>query len=957
MVDAVISHSAATPTVTTFGEFLKFLRRRARMTQRELSIAVGYSISQISRLEQNERLPDEMTIRAVFVPALGLEREQELVAQLVALAHHAHTATEPTTPASLPPPAPALIEAQPIAGTPSQHNLPSPRTSLIGRAAECTAIRQQLATARLVTLTGFGGVGKTRLALAVAQSILDGSTTSFGFLILDSEPAVPSDNQKSKIQNPKFPDGLWFVELAALHEAALAPATLLATFQLAAAPGRTATDALLLYLKQKQMLLVLDNCEHLIATCADLVDRILRTCPGITILATSREALNVEGEVEWPVKPLTTPALFHPHQGQPTAAELHGFAAVQLFLARAATSRADWQLTDQNAPAVAQICTHLDGIPLAIELAAARLKGLTVEEIAARLDDRFTLLTDGRRPALLRHQTLRAAVDWSYDLLSEPEQQLLCRLGVFAGGWTLAAADALVAGEQAPGQTLALLLQLVNKSLVVVDERDGESRYHLLETIRQYANTKLQEAGEAEQARHAHFSYFLALVEQSWEPAFIGPRLSTWLNRIVLEADNLRVAFTWACQQPDRGEGALRLAGALGIFWIVRGEFTEGRQWLERALACDQGAPPVARAWALARLADLYRLFVQARVAMIEEALTLFTAAHAPAGMSYCLQLLAAVGLYTASSPQAIAQLQQSIQLARTCAHPLLTGTGLWILGDAYAAHGQPAQAITAFEECLAIGNQYGERLLLARPMIRLSAVDAPRALQHCQAALHRPQADLETEAALLQTLGRIQEENGHFAEAQSALSAALALWRQLGIKWSMSGGITRALLDLGIICFWTKADAEAVRYMLEAQQHYTEVGDGHGVAWTQVIIGYVALRQQQWPAALNNFRASLRHSADSSMNYLPLALCGLATTVTALGKTEAAFRLLGAATHFENKCFALDAPAQNLFLQTLADARQQLHDPILAAAWRAGELMSVEQAVAYALQQSSTES
>lgn len=939
MSDLPIQTAAPLTAITTFGAFLKFLRRRARMTQRELSIAVGYSISQISRLEQNERLPDEMTIRAVFVPALGLEKEPALVARLVALAQSAHTTAAVLQAPQPIVPSPAFRLEQPVVDAVPPHNLPAQLTSFVGRVADCTALTQRFATARLVTLTGVGGVGKTRLALAVAQAILDAPL------------AVSSANPKSKIQNLKFPDGIWFVELAPLHEAALAASTMLATFQLPVLSGHAPTAVLLSYLKQKQMLVVLDNCEHLITTCADLVDRILHTCPGVTILATSREALNVDGEVEWPVKPLTTPPLPHIPAIQLNTTPLRDFEAVQLFLDRAQTIRADWQLTEQLAPAVAQICTHLDGIPLAIELAAARLKGLTVEEIAAHLDDRFTLLTNGRRTVLLRHQTLRATIDWSYDLLSEPERRLLRRLGVFAGGWTVAAAEA-VAGD---AQALPLLLQLVNKSLVVKDETGVESRYQMLETIRQYAIEKLRAAGEAEQVQRNHFAYFLALVEESWAVTLIGPRLSNWLNRIVMEYDNLRLAFAWACQQADQGERALRLAGALGLFWVVRGEFSEGIRWLETALAQDQGAFPAERALALARLADLAAMVGQPRIALIEEARTLFTEAHGAMGLGYCLHLLGATQ-HTLAPAQAIAMLEQGAQIYRELAYPLGIGIALWKLGDAYRIDGQPARAQACYEECIAIGRQYSERLLMCRPLVMLTFVDCQRALDLCQAELQRPQPDLETQAALLHTLGRILEEHGRFAEAKTTLIEALGLWRKLGIKWSVSGGITRALLDLGLLCFGTKDDVASARYMTEAQQHYADVGDWHGVAWTQVILGNVALRQHQYEPALTYFQASLRHSADYtinySMNYLPLVLCGMAATLSALSKPNAAFHLFGAATCFEDKLFALDVPVKTPFVQALAEARECLTDPILAAAWAAGQTMSVEQAVAYALTQ-----
>lgn len=926
----VASPTSATPlsAISTFGEFLKFLRRRAQMTQRELAIAVGYSISQISRLEQNERLPAEMTLLAVFVPALGLEKEPALVAQLMALAHHAHALAETAPPAS-PSPAPTdpVAPEQPLAEpTPHHHNLPYPLTSLVGRATEVTAIAQRVTTARLVTLTGVGGVGKTRLALAVAQRFVDA-------------------------QLPDFPDGVWWVELAALHDAALVASTILGAFHLSVHPDRTPTDALLLYLEQKELLLLLDNCEHLIATCADLVERILHTCPSVTILATSREALNVDGEVEWAVKPLATPPVLPAQAILPTATQVGTFASVQLFVERAQQVRSEWHLTDQQAPAVAQICTHLDGIPLALELAAARLKGMTVEEIAARLGDCFTLLSSGRRTALLRHQTLRAAIDWSYDLLSAPEQGLLQRLAVFAGGWTLAAAEALAIPGQTRQQTLATLLQLLNKSLVLVDETGVESRYHLLETIRQYATEKLREAAAADQTRHAHFAYFLTLAEESTDITLIGPRLSAWLNRMRLEYDNLRVAFAWACQQPDGGVSALRLAGGLGLFWSVRGEFSEGIRWLETALTYDRGTDPVARALVLKHLAELDYMVGQPRPALLEEAYRLFTTAEARSGIVQCLHMLGVAALYTAAYDQAIACFDQGLQISRELAYPLATGILLWKLGDAYGAIGQEAQAIAAYTECIAIGRQFGERLLMARPLIMLVAVDRQRALLLCQAELQQPQSDPETQAALLHTFGTLLQEHQRLAEAKVALTEALGLWRRLNIKWSTNGGITRALLDLGLLCFWTHDDSGAAHYMAEALRHYADVGDWHGVAWTQVILGNVALQQQQLQAASDYFRASLRHSTDSSMNYLPLALCGMAATLQALGDSQRAFHLFGAATHFEATLFALNpSAARKFFVQTLTHAREQLTDPTLATAWSAGQAMTVEQAVAYAL-------
>lgn len=926
MVTSSSTTVAPWSTIATFGELLKFLRRRAQLTQRDLAIAVGYSISQISRLEQNERLPDAMTLLAIFVPALGLEKEPDLTARLLALAQSAHAA--PTALSDPSPPAAHHLEETKGEAERPPHNLPNQLTSFIGRSEETAAIVQQLATARLVTLTGVGGVGKTRLAVAAAQAM----------------------RQQPAAQQRHFPDGLWLVEFAALQDASLVTATILAAFHLPSVAGRAPLAALLHYLQPKALLLVLDNCEHLIATCADLVTQILRTCPQVTLLVTSREALNIDGEVEWPVKPLTTPPLPADTAPPPTAAAIRDFAAVQLFLARAQGARADWQLTDQNAPAVAQICTHLDGLPLAIELAAARLKAMSVAEIAAHLDDRFTLLTSGRRTALLRHQTLRATIDWSYDLLSEPERWLLRQLAVFSGGWTLAAAEALAG--QLPQPTLPLLLQLVNKSLVACDESGLETRYHLLETVRQYATEKLCETHEQAHAQQAHFTYFVTLAATALDGSLIGPRLAVWLNHIVQEYDNLRVAFAWACQQPDRGERALRLAGALGLFWTMRGEITEGTNWLAKSLALDQGASSTTRAFALYYFAYLGLMIGQPHDAELQEAHNLFTGAQDQLGIACSSYALGATALNVLDYAQVIMRLEHGLQICRAQNYPRTAGLILWKLGDSYHANQQRTQAIACYEECIALGRRYGERLLLCRPLILLGAVDGQRALELCRAELQKPQPDREVKAALLQTLGRILEEQACYTEAKVALTEALHLWRQLRIKWSVSGGITRALLDLGTTCFWTHDDEATEHYMAEAQQHYTDVGDWHGVAWAQIFRGYAARRQGHLPRACAHFQASLRHSADIWMNYLPLSFCGLAETLAALGQTDAAFHLFGAATHFEDRLFALDTPARGLFLEPMAAARRQLCDPALAAAWAAGQAMGIEAAVAFGIAQ-----
>ncbi|HEX5809175.1 MAG TPA: BTAD domain-containing putative transcriptional regulator, partial [Anaerolineales bacterium] len=405
------------------------------------------------------------------------------------------------------------------------NNLPVQLTTFIGRKKEQAEIRQPITEDRLVTLLGVGGIGKTRLSIEAAREVLGA-----------------------------FPGGVWFVELASLSDPERVSQTVFTTLGLIEQPGRPPVEILIDFLRSKKALLILDNCEHLIQSCAQVAQNLLSSCPDLHILATSREALGIPGETLYIVPTLSTPDPLHT-----TLETLSASEAAQLFIERAQTALAGFTLTEENAPAIAQLCHHLDGIPLAIELAAARVKLLRVEEIAARLDDRFRLLTGGARTALPRHQTLQALIDWSYDLLSEPERVLLRRLSVFAGGWTLEAAEQVVGNERAergdiesivydlqPGDVLDLLTSLVNKSLILVEHKPEQgTRYDMLETIRQYARQKVWQADEEELLRQRHLEYYIDLAEQA-EPNLRSFDMVMWLDRLESERDNIRSALEWA---------------------------------------------------------------------------------------------------------------------------------------------------------------------------------------------------------------------------------------------------------------------------------------------------------------------------------------------------------------------------------------------------------------------------
>jgi predicted ATPase/DNA-binding CsgD family transcriptional regulator len=439
-------------------------------------------------------------------------------------------------------------------------NLPVQLSSFIGRKPHLVEIEQRLSSTRLLTLTGVGGVGKTRLALQVAAQLL-----------------------------PRFADGIWLIDLAPLADPALVPQALAFVLQVRPVPDQPLLATLAEALQHSQLLLVLDNCEHLVSTCAEVVYTLLRACPQLSILVTSREALGVAGEQLWSVPPLSVPPSSSrewPPSSQPDGS-IEEYEAVQLFLERARAVRPSLALTEDSTVALVRICQQLDGIPLALELAATRVQGLSLESLATRLADRFQLLTGGSRLVLPRHQTLRATLEWSYDLLTEPEHVFLCRASIFASGWTLEAAEAVCVGDELAGEAvLDTLAQLVKKSLVVVEEHGEQLRYHLLETVRQYAQEKLAASEELAWARDQHLTYFLMLVQHA-EGHLFGAEMAAWLRRLDREVDNLRAAFDWALENAA-WEQALRLAGELLPFWRLHGRDAQGRDWLEEAL-CHAG--------------------------------------------------------------------------------------------------------------------------------------------------------------------------------------------------------------------------------------------------------------------------------------------------------------------------------------------------------------------------------
>jgi predicted ATPase/class 3 adenylate cyclase len=459
-----------------------------------------------------------------------------------------------------------------------RHNLPVQLTSFIGREKEIADVIHLLERARLIALVGAGGMGKTRLSIQAASKVLD-----------------------------QYPDGVWLVELAPILDPSLVPRTAAIVIGLRDEPQRPVIDMLCDYLRDKQMLIILDNCEHLADACAQLADKILHTAANVRILASSREALGIVGETIYLVRSLQLPDML---QNSLTVESLSRSESVRLFIERALATKQNFTLTNENASFIAKICHRLDGMPLAIELAAGKMRALSAQQIAQRLNDRFRLLTGGSRTALPRHQTLQAVIEWSYNLLPSQEQTLFRRLAVFVNGWTLEAAESVCSNEDSMAKAtlkeediLELLAQLVNKSLVVTEEAYGEIRYHMLETIRQFGNDKLVEANESEFLRDRHLKYFLQLAETA-EPHLIRSEQLEWLARLDVDYENLRAALEWSLSK-ESPEFSLRLCAALGMFWFIRSHWIEGSRWLKSALSKKSKSPNSAEK--AARVKALYR--------------------------------------------------------------------------------------------------------------------------------------------------------------------------------------------------------------------------------------------------------------------------------------------------------------------------------------------------------------
>jgi predicted ATPase len=864
---------------TTCGEALKLLRRRARLSQRELSIATGYSESHISRIENNERSLDRHSLLALFVPALHLQDEPETVARWLALC----------TVSPLPQADASLATFAPSSTTPAAHQpasaLPVQLTSFVGRVEEATKLCEllQRSEVRLLTLSGAGGCGKTRLALHVAEMVAH-----------------------------RYAHGVHWVELAALENPDLLPQMLLERWQLSRGAIDDPLVALSNFIGSRRMLLLLDNCEHLVEAVARLAMALLRTCPGLQIVATSREALAVPGEFNYPVQPMSLPPTLR--GASPRAAEIMPYEAVQLFVTRSQAAFPDFVLTDQNAGAVAAICQRLDGIPLGIELAAAWMSTLAPQQLAEHLQADFTLLVDQRRGALPRHQTLRAAIEWSYRLLSEPERALLRRLAVFRGAWSLAIAEA-IAGEAAihsTHQLLHMLNRLIGKSLITVDHRgEGETWYRLLEPLREVLLTALSEEEET-RMQECRLRYYAQIAEAA-ESGLSGDQQQHWLNRLEREHDNLRAALGWGC---DHGGAAAQLAAQTAAhiwrFWLVRGHYAEGRRWLEQMLACAAPAEAVRirllyGAGVLARL----QLDLDAAAQFAREQMQLATRLNDLRGLADGYGVLGWIEEFLGNLQQALTFFEQRLTLSRQLHYQRGIAYALRGLGEVATAQGRYVEANTWLQEARHIFAELGDRRYLAQ---------------------------------IWQDLGRLAYHENHLERAEIAFQNSLAIYQEVDDRHNMAD----LWLDLSRLALARDDVAVAVEHQETADRLIQDQVDRLLQAASFMNRARIALRQQHISAARRDleqalYRFELLHHRAKLVEGIDLS----AAVAMAAQQPVHALHLWSAAERFRRQMGLLSPVCEARQRQQQIDALN-LQIPVdhFLSIWQAGQEWSLEQAM-----------
>ncbi len=884
-----------------FGEWLRKQRRALDLTRQALANQAGCAEISLRRIE-NGTLKPSKELADILLEKLGIPEFER--PQWILFARGL---------SSFPTPSVDSLASQ------SLTNLPSSLTSFIGREKEQAEVIKHIRKYRLVTLTGPGGVGKTRLSIKVGEQVL-----------------------------ADYPNGVWLMELASLNDPALLPQTVLALFGIAAQSNTSPIEILINFLRAKTILLILDNCEHLLEACAQLADTLLKNCPNLKILATSRESMGITGEAAYPVPSLGLPDL------EQLLEDFRGNESVSLFEERAQLAKMDFSLTIENASSVAQICHRLDGIPLAIELAAAHVHMFSIEQIATRLNESFNLLTGGSRTALPRQQTIRASIDWSWNLLSDSERILLRRLSVFAGGCTLEAAESVCGGKGIESDQISELMpQLLAKSLVVVkQEPRHERRYHLLETIRQYANEKLEVSEKANGSKDRHLDYFLNLAETA-APHLIRSEQLKWLTQLDADYDNLRVALEWALST-ESCEPALRLCAALGPFWLIRCYWIEGSKWLERALATP--APEQTTSEKAARARALYH---DAEIAQVLDNLDRMEAS-ARASLELCeggtdRHDLGIAKFYVGFTffrledyEKACPLLEQSLSDFHKSKDFYWEARAQRWFSMGLVQMGQKSLAETIPPD-LQLARRVGERLHLASALYRQAMWEWENH-QIDNAEVHLKESEMLCDqigttnslASFLQALIAHYYKND-YQQARIMYTKSQAQSELIGGKNAKA----LVLVNLGILARDEGELQQAQSYIEEALNIARLAGTRSSIGFRLALLAQIEFLQGTLDRSKYNFRESLL-IAKQVENSGPLFIFSNSYANMA---PQIAVRVLGAAHAYSQK---YDEPLDPFFVRdannTIAQTRHHLDESTFNAAWAEGEKLSLAQALDLAL-------
>src|SRR6266566_3981380 len=771
------------------------------------------------------------------------------------------------------------------------NNLPVQPTPLIGRAKEVALVQNLLRReeVRLLTLTGPGGIGKTRLGLQVAAELSD-----------------------------RFADGVFFVNLAPISDSTFVVPAIAQTLDLKETGEQSLHDLLQASLQDRQLLLLLDNFEQVLGAASQVAD-LLAACPRLKVLVTSRFVLHVRGEQEFAVPPLAVPSPTH----LPDLVSLSQYEAVALFISRAQAVKPDFQVTNANALAVAEICAHLDGLPLAIELAAARVKLLPPEALLARLGQRLAVLTSRERDRPSRQQTLRNTIAWSYHLLDAEEQRLFWRLSVFAGGCRLSAIEAMCStlGDQVE-PVLDAVATLIDKSLLQQTEQEGEEpRLLMLETIREYGLEVLAASGEMESTRQAHALYYLTLAEEA-EPELTGPRQAIWLERLEQEHENLRAVMQWSLEQAEgeRGDArtreiALRLGGALRQFWYMRSYFSEGRDFLERALSRSDGVAASVRAKALFAATRLHVSlgYLDRAEALCEESLALYRELFDTAGIASSLHLLAAIAWGRGNLALARSQEEESLALFKELGDKSTVAYALVYLGNLSIDQGEYVRARSLLEDSLEMNKELGDTTSIADSLFNLARL------------CYLSQGDL--------------------TQAHTWLEESLALYRELGDKES----IAYYLYFSGLLALAEEDTALACSRVEQAVALFKEMRHQYGTTVSLYAFAQVVGASEDEARSQSLYEEGIAVARkEGNRQTIAFGLEGLARVVAVQGELSWAARLWGAAETLRETSGAPIPPVERLaYESSVTAARAQLGEKPFATAWAEGRLMTPEQALA----------